>query len=143
MIKNRKRLKIFLFFLIGVLTLSIGYASISAINMLINGNGTASVNQNNFIVMMYTTYAVYIICKSLILPIEQTIISNKTKGNSGEVMGVRQTFVALGQMSGPLIAASMYGSNHYSVFYFSIIIYFTIVIVLLFLFRNGQKKETN
>ena len=48
MIKNRKRLKIFLFFLIGVLTLSIGYASISAINMLINGNGTASVNQNNF-----------------------------------------------------------------------------------------------
>ena len=39
---------IFLFVLIGVLTLSIGYASISAINLIINGNATASVNDNNF-----------------------------------------------------------------------------------------------
>lgn len=104
---------------------------------------TFTINQNNFIVMMYTTYAVYIICKSLILPIEQTIISNKSKGNSGEVMGVRQTFVALGQMSGPLIAASMYGNNHYSVFYLSICIYFVVGIVLLFLFKRKQKNEIN
>ena len=47
---SRKKIKVFLFVLIGILTISVGYASISAINMLINGNGTASVNQNNFIV---------------------------------------------------------------------------------------------
>ena len=45
---SRKKIKVFLFVLISILTISIGYASISAINMLINGNGTASVNQNNF-----------------------------------------------------------------------------------------------
>ena len=45
---SRKKIKVFLFVLISILTISIGYASISAINMLINGNGTASVNQQNF-----------------------------------------------------------------------------------------------
>ena len=45
---SRKKIKVFLFVLISILTISIGYASISAINLLINGNGTASVNQNNF-----------------------------------------------------------------------------------------------
>ena len=45
---SRKKIKVFLFVLISILTISVGYASISAINMLINGNGTASVNQNNF-----------------------------------------------------------------------------------------------
>ncbi len=45
---SRKKIKVFLFVLISILTISIGYASISAINLLINGNGTASVNQQNF-----------------------------------------------------------------------------------------------
>ena len=48
MANKRKKIKVFLFVLISILTISVGYASISAINMLINGNGTASVNQNNF-----------------------------------------------------------------------------------------------
>ena len=73
------------------------------------------------------------------LPLEQTIISKNSKGNSGEVMGVRQSFVALGQVSGPLIAAGMYGSNHYSVFYLSIIIYFIIGVILLVSYK--RKKE--
>ena len=47
-VNKRKQIKAFLIALISILTISIGYASISAINMLINGNGTASVNQNNF-----------------------------------------------------------------------------------------------
>ena len=47
-VNKRKQIKVFLIALISILTISIGYASISAINMLINGNGTASVNQNNF-----------------------------------------------------------------------------------------------
>ena len=50
MANKRKKIKVFLFVLIGILTISVGYASISAINLLINGNGTVSVNQNNFIV---------------------------------------------------------------------------------------------
>ena len=46
--KNKKTLQISLFVLIAVVTLGIGYAAISAINLFINGNATASVNQENF-----------------------------------------------------------------------------------------------
>ena len=120
---------------------NVNYKLIYIILILISAfslNLTFRVNQDNFITMMYTTYAVYIICKSLILPIEQTIISNEAQGNSGEVMGIRQSFVALGQVIGPLIAAKMYANNHYSVFYLSILIYIFIGIILMILFKRKE-----
>ena len=46
--QNKKKLQIVLLVLIAVLTLGIGYASITAINLIINGNGTASAVQENF-----------------------------------------------------------------------------------------------
>ena len=46
--QNKKTLQICLFVLVAVVALGIGYASISAINLIINGNATANVNQNNF-----------------------------------------------------------------------------------------------
>ena len=92
---------------------------------------TFTFNQDNFVIMMYTTYSIFIVCKSIMLPLEQSIIARNTSGNSGEVMGLRQSFVALGQVIGPLIASNMYPLNHYSVFYFSIIIYGVIGIILL------------
>ena len=46
--QNKKALQIVLLVVIAVVTLGIGYASISAINLIINGNATANVNQNNF-----------------------------------------------------------------------------------------------
>lgn len=122
---------------------NINYKLIYIILVLISAfslNLTFRVNQDNFIVMMYTTYAIFIICKSLILPIEQTIISNESKGNSGEVMGIRQSFVALGQVIGPLIAAKMYEGNHYSVFYLSILIYIIVGIILMITFRKVKEE---
>ena len=46
--QNKKALQIGLFVLIAVVTLGIGYAAISSVNLIINGNATTSVNQNNF-----------------------------------------------------------------------------------------------
>ena len=45
---NKKVLKISFIVLIAVLALGIGYAGVSAINLIINGNATVSVNNNNF-----------------------------------------------------------------------------------------------
>lgn len=45
---NKKVLKISFIVLIAVLALGIGYAGVSAINLLISSNGTATVNQSNF-----------------------------------------------------------------------------------------------
>ena len=46
--QNKKTLQIVLIVLVAVLTLGIGYASISAINLIINGNATANPNDTNF-----------------------------------------------------------------------------------------------
>ena len=46
--KNKQTLQIVLLVVIAVVTLGVGYAAISAVNLIINGNATASVNQNNF-----------------------------------------------------------------------------------------------
>ena len=46
--QNKKTLQIVLIVLVAVLTLGIGYASISAINLIINGGATANPNDTNF-----------------------------------------------------------------------------------------------
>ena len=46
--QNKKTLQIVLLVLVAVLTISIGYASITAVNIIINGNGTVSAAQENF-----------------------------------------------------------------------------------------------
>lgn len=46
--ENKKIFQICLLVLIAIVVLGIGYASITAINLIINSNATASVNNNNF-----------------------------------------------------------------------------------------------
>ena len=46
--RNVKQLKVLIFSLVTIITLGIGYALITAINLVINGDATASVNNQNF-----------------------------------------------------------------------------------------------
>lgn len=46
--QNKKVFQICLFVLVAIVVLGIGYASISTINLIINSNATASVNEENF-----------------------------------------------------------------------------------------------
>ena len=46
--RNVKQLKVLIFSLVTIITLGIGYAGITAINLVINGDATASVNDQNF-----------------------------------------------------------------------------------------------
>lgn len=54
-IQNVKKIRILLIVAAFVLVLGIGYASISAINLIVSGNGTASVSQENYNVHFITT----------------------------------------------------------------------------------------
>ena len=56
-IQNKKKIQIMIFVLIAVITLGVGYAAITAINLVTNGNATATENQENFKVK-FTTAAV-------------------------------------------------------------------------------------
>ncbi len=46
--RNVKQLKVLIFSLVTIITLGIGYVGITAINLVINGDATASVNNQNF-----------------------------------------------------------------------------------------------
>ena len=48
--KNIKYIHIFILVLISAIVLGIGYASMSAINLIVNGNTIATTNQENFMV---------------------------------------------------------------------------------------------
>ncbi len=43
-INNKKQLEVLIFTLIAIITLGVGYAGITAINLVINGDATTSVN---------------------------------------------------------------------------------------------------
>ena len=49
--QNKKKLQIMIFVFIGVITLGVGYAAISAINLVISGNATGSPSQSSFSVV--------------------------------------------------------------------------------------------
>ena len=53
--KNKRVFQTCLFVLIAIVVLGIGYASISGVNLIINSNATASVDQNNFKVYFVTS----------------------------------------------------------------------------------------
>ena len=53
-IRNKKKLQIMIFVLIGVITLGVGYAAISAINLVISGNATGTPSQSSFSVVFKT-----------------------------------------------------------------------------------------
>ena len=55
--QNKKKLQMMIFVFIAVITLGVGYAAISAINLVVSGNATAAENQENFKVK-FTTAAV-------------------------------------------------------------------------------------
>ncbi len=50
-LKNKKKLQIMIFVMIAVITLGVGYAAISAINLVISGNATGSPSQSSFSVV--------------------------------------------------------------------------------------------
>lgn len=49
--KNRKSIYVMIFVLIAFITIGLGYAAISAVNLSVNGIGNISANQNNFSVV--------------------------------------------------------------------------------------------
>lgn len=85
----------------------------------------------NFLLMMYTVYMIYVIFKALYIPLEQAYISKEAKdGHYGSIMGLRQSFVSLGMVLGPVIGGFLYDYNAILLFDFSAIIFLVGVLLL-------------
>lgn len=65
---------------------------------------------SRFLETMYTVYNIYIMLKAIYLPLEQNYISRHANQNTiGTISGIRQSFISLGNVIGPLLGGLLYG----------------------------------
>jgi MFS family permease len=89
---------------------------------------------NNFLLTVYTVYMVYVINKTIYQPLEQNFIAdNASHGFYSSIMGIRQSFFAIGMIIGPLIGGFLYELKPIYVFDFSasmIFIGFSLIMIV-------------
>lgn len=96
---------------------------------------------SDFIKTVYSIYLIYILIKAIFTPLEQSYISNHVKdGEYGKIMGIRQSFISIGMVVGPLLGGFLYERNPLLLFdssaYAFIIGFLLLIIVIIF-----NKKE--
>jgi DHA1 family multidrug resistance protein-like MFS transporter len=95
-----------------------------------------------FITMMYTIYMLYVIFRAIYVPLEQSYIAKEAKeGSYGSIMGLRQSFVSLGMVLGPLLGGFLYEASPIWLFDFNGILFLLGVILLFFIIVMQQKKK--
>ncbi|MCK5762121.1 MAG: MFS transporter [Candidatus Izimaplasma sp.] len=96
---------------------------------------------NNILLLLYTVFMIYVILKAIYAPLEQNYISTFAHdGKYGTIMGVRQSFFAIGMVIGPLVGGFLYNINPLYVFDFSILMFILGLVLLLAVrkrLRNG------
>lgn len=98
---------------------------------------------NEFITILYTVFMIYVILKAVYGPLEQSYISgHASEGKYGTIMGVRQSFFAIGLVIGPLIGGFLYDIKPIYVFDFSVLMFILGGILLIFV-KGRIKKENN
>jgi len=96
---------------------------------------------SNLLLLLYTVFMIYVMLKAIYTPMEQDYISKFTKdGKYGTIMGVRQSFLAIGMVIGPLIGGVLYNVRPLLVFDFSALM-FLLGMVLMISVKNRLKKE--
>ncbi len=101
---------------------------------------------NQVLLALYTLYMVYVILRTLYTPLEQNYIAKQAKeGMYGSVMGVRQSFVSLGMVLGPLIGGFLYEISPLLLFDFNAFTFLLGLLLLYFvwLIEMGRKKRLN
>ncbi|MBN2268197.1 MAG: MFS transporter [Acholeplasmataceae bacterium] len=100
---------------------------------------------NQFLLMVYTVYMIYVILKAIYTPLEQNFIAKEAKeGTYGGIMGVRQSFVSIGMVLGPLIGGFIYEVNPLYLFDFSALTFLVgmALLVLVYLMKKKQSASS-
>ena len=97
---------------------------------------------NAFIIIMYTVFMIYVIFKAIYQPLEQNYIATFAKqGSYGGIMGLRQSFVSIGMVIGPLLGGFLYEIRPLLLFDFSAISILLGVLLLIFVHISAQKEK--
>jgi DHA1 family multidrug resistance protein-like MFS transporter len=94
-----------------------------------------------FMTMMYSFYLIYVVFKTLYVPLEQSYIAKEAKqGQYGSIMGLRQSFVSLGMVLGPVLGGFLYDRSPLLHFDFNGAL-FLVAVLILGLVKILEKKE--
>ena len=98
---------------------------------------------NQFLLMVYTVYMIYVILKAIYTPLEQNFIAKEAEeGTYGGIMGVRQSFVSIGMVLGPLIGGFIYEIKPLYLFDFSAITFLMGMALLIIVYLMKKKQST-
>ncbi len=99
---------------------------------------------NQFLIMVYTVYMIYVILKAIYTPLEQNFIAKEAKeGTYGGIMGVRQSFVSIGMVLGPLIGGFIYEIKPIYLFDFSALTFLAGMALLILVYIMKKKQSTS
>lgn len=91
------------------------------------------------IYLLFSSHLVYIILKSLIVPLEQNeIASYSSLNNNGAIMGIRQTMLSIGNVVGPLIGSAVYvkGSPMIFIIAAAIIVFSLLIFIVYYILKS-------
>ena len=98
---------------------------------------------NAIVVGLYTVFMIYVIFKAIYGPLETSFISSFAKDNEhGKLMGIRQSFFAIGFVIGPLIGGFIYDYSPLLVFDISVLMFVLAALMILFVRRNLIRLKT-
>ena len=66
---------------------------------------------HQILISLYTIFSIYIIVKTAHQPFEQSHISTFANDDFGRIMGIRQLFIGLGMILGPILGSLIYASQ--------------------------------
>jgi DHA1 family multidrug resistance protein-like MFS transporter len=96
----------------------------------------------DFIKSAYSIYLVYILLLAAFTPLEQNYISLHAKeGEYGKLMGVRQSFISIGMVLGPLLGGFLYEKGPLWLFDSSAIAFIIGIIVLVIVSILNKKQK--
>lgn len=97
-----------------------------------------------FLLVIYTVYMIYIVLRTLYQPLEQNYISQHAKtGKLGSIMGIRQSFVSIGMVVGPVLGGFLYEWNPLRLFDFSAVAFLIAALLLGLIYLMDQKSKKN
>lgn len=96
-----------------------------------------------FLLTIFTVYMIYVIFKAIYLPLEQNYISKHAEeGKYGRIMGLRQSFVSIGMIVGPLLGGFLYEIRPLVLFDFSGLSFIAGVLLLGLVFAIEKKEKS-
>lgn len=92
---------------------------------------------NQILLSLYSIFSIYIIVKTAHQPFEQSHISTFANEDYGRIMGIRQLFIGLGMILGPILGSLIYANQRK--LSFEIASY--IIVISIFLMMLSMKKQ--